>query len=69
MWTQADLAQIRANIASGVLETRFADGRAVRYQSLADMMAAEKMIASALASAKPGASRRRRRTPAWRNGA
>lgn len=69
MWTQADLAQIRANIASGVLETRFADGRAVRYQSLADMMAAEKMIASALASAQPGASRRRRRTPAWRNGA
>lgn len=67
-FTQADLVNIRANIASGILETRFADGSGVKYQSLADMMKAEERIASSIASATPGAARRRRRTPAWRNG-
>jgi len=67
-FTQADLTNIRACIGSGVLETRFADGSSVRYQSLADMMAAETRIASAIASTTPGAARRRRHTPAWRNG-
>lgn len=67
MYTQDDLVNIRACIASGVLETRFADGRSVRYQNLKDMMAAERVIAGAIngASATP---RARRWTPAVRSG-
>lgn len=47
-WTQQDLDTVRANMASGVLETRFADGRVVRYQSLDHLIAAEKVISCAL---------------------
>jgi len=47
-WTQADLDSVRANIASGVLVTRFADGREVRYQSLDHLIAAERVISNAL---------------------
>lgn len=67
-FTAADLANIRACIASGVLSTRFADGRQVQYQSLGDMLAAEQRIADAVAGAQPGAARRRRRTAVYRNG-
>ena len=47
-WTQKDLDTVRANIASGVLLTRFADGREVRYQNLDHLIAAETVISSAL---------------------
>lgn len=67
-WQQSDLDNIRAAIASGVMETRFADGRTVRYQTIADMLAAEQRIAGALAAATPGASQRRIRTPGYTNG-
>lgn len=64
---QSDLDSIRATIASGVLETRFADGRVTRWQSLSDLLAAEQRIAGAVANAAAG-GRRRRRTPVYRNG-
>jgi len=64
-FTQTDLDNIRACIGSGVLETRFADGRMVRYQDLDAMMKAEQRIAASL-SASSGAPRRS--YPSYRNG-
>ncbi|MGN6270871.1 MAG: phage head-tail joining protein [Sphingomonas sp.] len=66
-YSQADLDNIRSCIASGVMETRFADGRMVRYQTLSDMMNAEQRIAAAVAASSPS-TRRRCRTPIYRNG-
>ena len=48
MWTQADLDAINAAIATGAMEVRFADGRLVKYRSLADMRSIRDEIASAL---------------------
>lgn len=67
-WTQADLDALRANIASGIMVTRFADGREVRYQTTADMMAAEQRIASFVAS-QISSPAPRRRFPGYRSGA
>ena len=36
-WTQTDVDALKAAIATGALEVRYADGRHVRYRSLADM--------------------------------
>lgn len=47
-WQQSDLDNIRSHIASGVLLTRFADGRETRYQSLDMMIAAERVISAEL---------------------
>lgn len=66
-YVQADLDNIRQCIASGILETRYADGRWVKYQSLADMMTAEQRIAASITSTS-GCGRPRRRTPAYRDG-
>lgn len=66
-FTQADLDNIRSCIASGVMRTRFADGREVTYQTLDAMMNAEQRIAAAVAASSPTA-RRRRRTPIYRSG-
>lgn len=67
-WAQADLDTIRSNIASGILEIRYEDGRLTRYQNVSEMMAAEKRIASFLArQSVTGPSRRR--FAAWSNGA
>jgi hypothetical protein len=41
---QSDLDNLDAAIASGVLETRFADGRTVRYQEVEQMIAARQTI-------------------------
>lgn len=62
----ADLVNIRTCIASGVLETRLADGRSVRYQTLCEMMQAEQRIAASVEAAS--GTRRRRRTAIYRNG-
>lgn len=68
-WTQADLDQVRTNIASGVLQTRFADGREVRYQSLDHLIAAERVIANALALAdQQSAGFQRRKFAKYRSG-
>jgi hypothetical protein len=66
-FSQADLDNIRGCIASGVLHTRFADGREVRYQTIADMLKAEQLIAGAVNGAVPSATPRRR-VAAYRNG-
>lgn len=61
-WQQSDLDTIRACIASGVLKTRFADGREVQYQSLDHLIAAERVISAQLtaaAQAAQGITRRR----------
>jgi hypothetical protein len=61
-YTAADLAKIRACIASGVMRTRFADGREVAYQSLDQLLAAEKVIAAQVevaATATSGIVRRK----------
>lgn len=49
-WTQDDLTKVRAAIASGVQSVRYSDGRQVNYQSLADLLAAEKEIRAQLAA-------------------
>ena len=47
-WQQSDLDAIDACIASGVMVTRFADGREVRYQSLDHLLAARRVISNQL---------------------
>lgn len=47
-WQQSDLDAIDACIATGVLETRFADGRTVRYQSLDHLLLARRTISNEL---------------------
>ncbi|USI71624.1 phage head-tail joining protein [Sphingomonas morindae] len=46
----SDLQKIQDCIASGVLETRFADGRSVKYQTLDQLLAAERVIKADLAA-------------------
>jgi len=36
-WTQTDLDALRAAKATGALEVRYADGRLVRYRTLAEI--------------------------------
>lgn len=66
-YTQADLDNIRACIASGVAEVQYADGRKVRYQSLKEMQAAERQIAGAVDQAATP-TRSRFWAPAYRSG-
>jgi hypothetical protein len=65
-YQQSDLDNIRQCIASGVMRTRFADGREVFFQTLSELLTAEQRIIASLAAATPG--RRAVRTPAYRNG-
>jgi hypothetical protein len=65
-FNQTDLDAIRAAIGSGVLRVRYADGREVMYQSLDDLLKAERRIMDGLASPAPGRSRRS--YPSYRNG-
>jgi hypothetical protein len=61
-WQQSDLDKLDACIASGVLVTRFADGREVRYQTLEMLLAARRVVAAQLSTAEAvatGAVRRR----------
>lgn len=67
-FTQTDLDAIRAAIAQGVLSFRYPDGRQVTYQSTEALLKAEQRMVDAIAGAQPGAARRRRRAPAYRNG-
>jgi len=69
-FTEADLTTIRKAIATGVKAVTFADGRKKEYQSLDQMLAAEKVIAAAVqVQAEAAAGRRRRaRTPYYRSG-
>ena len=65
-FNQTDLEAIQAAIGSGVLRVRYADGREVMYQSLDDLLKAEKRIQGAIAGT-PGC-RNRRSYPGYRNG-
>lgn len=68
-WTTSDLVTVRSAIASGVRSVTFADGRKTEYQSLDQLLAAERVIEAALkmqAQAVSGINRRR--TPYYRNG-
>jgi hypothetical protein len=68
-YTEDDLAAIRGCIASGVMRTRFADGREVTYQSLDQLIAAEKVIAAAVEMAAAATSGViRRKFASFRNG-
>jgi hypothetical protein len=67
-FTPDHLTAIREAIAGGVLSFRYPDGRQVTYQSLDDLLKAEQRISDAIAGSSPGAPRRRRRTPGYRNG-
>ncbi|MBB4837287.1 hypothetical protein HNP52_000338 [Sphingomonas kyeonggiensis] len=69
IWTDADLVNIRAAIASGVRSITFADGRKTEYQSLDHMIAAEKVIAASLMMQSVSKSSViRRRTPYYKSG-
>lgn len=68
-WTDADLTTIRSAIATGVRKVTFADGRSREYQSLDQLVAAEKVIAVALKmQAQATGSVVRRRVPYYRSG-
>lgn len=65
-FNQTDLEAIQTAIGSGVLRVRYADGRELTYQSLDDLLKAEKRILDAIAGS---AGRRNRRSyPGYRNG-
>lgn len=69
-WAEQDLTAIRAAIASGTKAVTFADGRKQEYQSLDQLIAAEKVIDAALkmqAQTTAGAVRRRF-APYYRSG-
>lgn len=66
---QSDLDNLDACIVSGILETRFADGRTVRYQSLDQLIAARGIVSAQLAmAAQATAGARRQRFGSFRSG-
>ena len=68
-WTTSDLVTVRSAIASGVRSVTFADGRKTEYQSLDQLLAAERVIEAALKmQAQAGGGINRRCTPYYRNG-
>lgn len=68
-WTNADLTTIRVAIAAGTRKVTFADGRSHEYQSLDQLIAAEKVIAAALVmQTASGSGVRRRRVPFYKSG-
>lgn len=50
-WTKEDLDRLDAALLDDTIEVQFADGRRVKKQSKADMIALRKMIADAVGSA------------------
>lgn len=53
-WTTTDLDKVKAAIANGVLRVRYADGHAIEYASMADLLKAKTMIENELAAAEAG---------------
>jgi hypothetical protein len=45
-YTAEQLAELRASMASGVLKTRFSDGREMTFRSLAEMQQLERIMAA-----------------------
>ena len=50
MFTQNDLLAIKEALASGALEVQFADGKRVRYRSIAELLKAKAMIETEVAT-------------------
>lgn len=50
-WQQSDLDKLDGAIAAGVQQVTYADGRSIRYQSGADMLAARREIKTELQAA------------------
>lgn len=50
-WQQTDLDKLDAAIAGGIQQVTYADGRSVRYQSGADMLAARREMKTELQAA------------------
>ncbi|MEZ7273895.1 hypothetical protein NYF14_10540 [Sphingobium sp. 10 DY56-G10] len=68
-WTDSDLIAVRRAIASGIRSVTFADGRKTEYQSLDQLLAAERVIdASLKMQAQAASGLNRRRTPYYRSG-
>jgi hypothetical protein len=68
-YAQADLDKVRAAITSGLRSVTFADGRRTEYQSLDQLLAAEKVIEAALRmQAQSTSALVRRRIPYYRSG-
>lgn len=57
-FTQEDLDSIREAIATGEKSVTFADGKAVTYRSMAELVKAEQLIAGYLKAADGNRSRR-----------
>jgi hypothetical protein len=55
-WTQTDLDTIRSHVASGTRRVTYSDGRTIEYQSLDQLIAAERVIAAAIEMAARSAS-------------
>ncbi len=43
-WTQTDIDKLKAAIATGAMEVRFADGRTVKYRTLGEMRETLRLI-------------------------
>lgn len=68
-YTDADLATIKAAIASGTQLVQYADGRRVQYQDLNQMLAAARVIeAEVNMVAAAGSGVLRRRVPFYKSG-
>lgn len=57
-FTQDDLTAINDAIATGELEVQFADGKRVRYRSVAELIRAKQHIENAIGSASGRVSKR-----------
>ena len=49
-YTSTELQELRAAMASGVLKTRFGDGREITFRTLAEMQEQERVMAAELES-------------------
>lgn len=49
-YTSTQLAELREAMASGVLKTRFSDGREMTFRSLAEMQEQERVMAAEVES-------------------
>ena len=49
-YTSTELQELRAAMASGVLKTRFSDGREITFRTLAEMQEQERAMAAELES-------------------
>lgn len=68
-WQQSDLSTIRAAIAAGTRAVTFADGRRHEYQNLDQLLAAERVIDTALKmEARAVSGLVRRRVPYYKSG-